>query len=140
MIVHISMRQLGKKRNTISAVPFELPYAPKSVRELITAAVQVCTADYNRRVRAGETNIHPMTQESLQNMETIGKLAFGVHYGSREADESSALHTALLGFEDGLYRIFCGQTELTGLDDALHLPEGAELTFVRLTMLTGTFF
>ena len=74
MIIHVNIRQLGKKRNTISAVPFDLPTQPADVRALITAVVQICVAAYNERVRKGEMGIRLMTEESLSDMETIGKL------------------------------------------------------------------
>ncbi len=140
MIIHVNIRQLGKKRNIISAVPLVLPTQPADVRALITAVVQVCVAAYNERVRKGEMGIRPMTEESLSDMETIGKLAFGVNYSEKQADEAAAITNALQGFEDGLYRIFHGQKELTSLDEALSLSEKDELTFIRLTMLSGSIF
>ncbi|MBE5782783.1 MAG: hypothetical protein E7329_05625 [Clostridiales bacterium] len=140
MTIHIHIRQLGKKRNTVSAVPFDLSAQPATVGELITAVVQECVAAYNQRVRRGEMAIHPMTEERLADMETVGKLAFGVNYSEKQADEATAIANALQGFEDGLYRIFQGQRELTGLDEGLSLSDKEELTFIRLTMLTGSIF
>ena len=140
MIIHVNLRQLGKKRSPVLAAPFELPGQPATVRELITAVAQACTAAYNERVRRGETGVRPMTEETLADMETVGKLAFGVNYGGKEADEAAAVVNALLGFEDGLYRVFHGQQELTSLDGAIALSEQDELTFIRLTMLTGSIF
>ena len=48
-----------------------------------------------------------------------------------------ALDNAFLSFEDGLYRVFLGENELTELDTPLDIKENDELTFIRLTMLTG---
>lgn len=45
--------------------------------------------------------------------------------------------TAMLGFQDGLFRVFLGDTELTELDEKLELQEGDTVTFIRLTMLAG---
>lgn len=140
MTIRINIRQLGKKRNTITAVPFALPEQPNTVCDLIASVVMVCVAAYNERVRKGETAIRPMAQESLSDMEAVGKLAFGVNYGGKEANESTAIATALQGFEDGLYRVFHGEAELTALDEAISLSEEDELTFIRLTMLTGSIF
>lgn len=140
MTICINIRQLGKKRSIISAVPFVLQEQPNTVRDLIISVVQGCVAAYNERVRKGETGIRPMSEESLADMETIGKLAFGVNYGGKEADEAAAVANALQSFEDGLYRIFLGQRELTALDESLALTDGDELTFIRLTMLSGSFF
>lgn len=140
MTIHINIRQLGKKRNTINAVPFVLPKKPNTVRDLITSVVMVCVAAYNERVRKGETIIRPMTQESLSDMEMIGKLAFGVNYGGKEANEAKAVTTALQGFKDGLYRAFLDETELVDLDAPLMIRENDTITFIRLTMLTGSIW
>ena len=138
--IRINIRQLGKKRNTINAVPFVLPKQPNTVRDLITSVVMVCVAAYNERVRKGETVIRPMTQESLSDMEIIGKLAFGVNYGGKEANEAKAVTTALQGFKDGLYRAFLDETELVDLDAPLMIRENDTITFIRLTMLTGSIW
>lgn len=140
MTIHINIRQLVKKRNTINAVPFVLPKQPNTVRDLITSVVMVCVAAYNERVRKGETIIRPMTQESLSDMELIGKLAFGVNYGGKEANEAKAVTTALQGFKDGLYRAFLDETELVDLDAPLMIRENDTITFIRLTMLTGSIW
>lgn len=138
--IRINIRQLGKKRNTINAVPFVLPKQPNTVRDLITSVVMVCVAAYNERVRKGETIIRPMTQESLSDMEMIGKFAFGVNYGGKEANEAKAVTTALQGFKDGLYRAFLDETELVDLDAPLMIRENDTITFIRLTMLTGSIW
>ena len=138
--IRINIRQLGKKRNTINAVPFVLHKQPNTVRDLITSVVMVCVAAYNERVRKGETIIRPMTQESLSDMEIIGKLAFGVNYGGKEANEAKAVTTALQGFKDGLYRAFLDETELVDLDAPLMIRENDTITFIRLTMLTGSIW
>ena len=140
MTIRINIRQLGRKRDRIGAVPFGLPGRPATVRELIIAVARGCVGAYNERVRQGETVIRPMAPEALSGMETIGKLAFGVNYGGREADEAAAIVNALQGFEDGLYRVFHGQEELTELDAPITLAEGDEMTFIRLTMLSGSIF
>ena len=140
MTITINICQLGRKRSTVTAVPFELPVRPATVRELIIAVVQICVTAYNERVRKGETGIRPITDEQLADMETVGKLAFGVNYGAKEADEAAAIANALQSFEDGLYRIFLGERELTSLEEALALSENDELTFIRLTMLSGSVF
>ena len=44
---------------------------------------------------------------------------------------------ALQCFEDGIYRIFMDGKQLDRLDREITLGEDSELTFVRLTMLSG---
>lgn len=140
MMIRVNIRQLGRKRSAVAAVPFELPRTPGTVRELICEIVRACVWEYNARAARGESGIRPMTEERLAEMETIGKLAFGVNYGGKLADGDEAVANALQGFEDGLYRVFCGQTELTALDERILMAEGDEVTFIRLTMLAGSIF
>lgn len=138
IILHI--RQLGQRRTALDAVPMPLPDSVSTVRELLTSVVCACVSAYNERVRRGESDLRPISEEQVGDMARVGKLAFGVNYGGREADVAGAIGTALQGFVDGLYRVFLGQTELTALDSPIELHEGDELTFIRLTMLTGGFF
>ncbi|MBQ3915895.1 MAG: hypothetical protein II690_04830, partial [Ruminococcus sp.] len=55
----------------------------------------------------------------------------------REQNLEPAVNNAIQAFEDGLYRIFQGENELEGLDTAIDINANDELTFIRLTMLTG---
>lgn len=139
MNIYVNIRQLGKKRNTISTAPFHLDRQPRTLRELIMETVHTCVSVYNERVRQGD-NVQAMTEERMQELETIGKLAFDVNYGGREADERKAINNALQGFADGLYRVFHGETELIALDAPLTIRENDEFTFIRLTMLTGAMW
>ena len=70
-------------------------------------------------------------------MSKVGKIAFGISYGDREQDPESAKVNAINAFEDGTYRVFLNDTELTELDKELEISENDSLTFIRLTMLAG---
>lgn len=140
MTILVNIRQLGKKRAAISAVPFVIHDSPASVRELISAIVEASVAAYNERARRGEAGIQPMTQDSMTDMASVGKLAFDVDYNGREADSRKAVANALQCFEDGLYRVFLGDTELTELDAPMTVCENDIFTFIRLTMLTGSLW
>lgn len=51
--------------------------------------------------------------------------------------EEKAIENTLQCFEDGIYRVFAGDTELTGLSDSIPWTEDLVFTFIRLTMLAG---
>lgn len=140
MKLHISIRQLGKKRNALTSVPCELPEAPASLRILISSLARSGAAEYNRRLREGEGIIRPMTAEQLHAAEAVGKLAFGIVYGEKPADPVKAVKDAVLAYEDGLFRVFLNQEELTSLDAPLDMQDGDELTLIRLVMLTGSIW
>ncbi len=136
MTVKINIKQLGKKRSKISGMPFVLENTPSTVRELITEAVHTCVSEYNERVNKGE-NTEPLSSEQISELSEIGKIAFGINYGGKCADEKTALENALQSYDDGFYRIFIGETETGGLSDNIALSENDSITFIKLTMLTG---
>lgn len=139
MNVKITMKQLGKKRSKISEVDFALSNKPDTVEGLIKEAVHTCVMAYNLRVRNKEEG-KPLTDEQISDMSEIGKIAFGINYGGKEANEEEAVAVAIQAFEDGLVRIFQGEEELTELEQRIELQENDLLTFIRLTMLAGSMF
>ncbi|MBQ6041075.1 MAG: hypothetical protein IJL32_09920 [Oscillospiraceae bacterium] len=134
MEILVNMKQLGAKRDKIKAVPFVLAGEPKTVRELIVSAVQTCTEAFRQRGAAGE---QPLTEEQMRQMEEIGKIAFGVHWGNEEIDPEQAKADALQAYEDGLVRIFIGEEQLGAPDNSIRLHEHDTVTFLRLTFLAG---
>ena len=139
MNVKVTIKQLGKKRSKVSEVDFSLSNKPDTVKQLIQEAVHTCVEEYNIRVRNREA-AKPLTQEEISDMSESGKIAFGINYGGKEADEEEAVRVAVQAFEDGLVRIFQGEVELTELKQKIELQENDLLTFIRLTMLAGSMF
>lgn len=139
MNIKITIKQLGKKRSKISEADFTLENKPTTVAELIKEAVHTCVAQYNLRVRNKE-NIKPLTDEQISDMSEIGKIAFGINYGEKEANEENAVTTAIEAFEDGIVRIFKQDEELTELNQDIDVKENDLFTFIRLTMLAGRMF
>lgn len=137
MNIKVNIKQLGKKRAAVEAEDFHIEGNPEDVRGLITASVHTCVEDYNERVRKGEDNVKPISDEEISQMSQIGKIAFGINYGGKEANEEEAVKNALLSYEDGLFRIFIGENEAGALDDKISLNENDEVTFIKLTMLSG---
>lgn len=136
MTIKVNIKQLGKKRSKIAEVPFVLENTPSTVGELIKEAVHTCVLEYNERVKKGE-DAEPLSSDEISEMSEIGKIAFGINYGGKTADEKTAFENALQSYEDGLYRIFIGENELGELSDSISLSENDSVTFIRLTMLTG---
>lgn len=134
MLLYMNMKQLGKRRNTVDKVPFEFEAEPETLRELITETVKICVRGYIERMDRGEA---VLTNDQIDDMAQIGKIAFGIVYGQKKPDVPKAVETAVTGFEDGLFRVFLGSEELTELDEKVILAEGDEITFIRLTMLAG---
>lgn len=134
MVLYMNMKQLGKRRNTVDQVPFTYAAAPGSLRELIAETVKLCVSRYIEAMNRGEA---VLSNAQIDDMAQIGKIAFGIVYGEKAPDVGKSIETAVLGFQDGLFQVFLGDTELTELDEKLELQEGDTVTFIRLTMLAG---
>ena len=113
MTLYMNIKQLGKRKDTVHKVPFEYEKTPGTLRELITETVKICVAQYISRMDRGDA---VLTDEQIDDMSHIGKIAFGIVYGEKKPDVDEAGETAGQGFEDGLFRVFRGMDELTELD------------------------
>lgn len=137
MNVKINLKQIGERRPKVAPVVFEYPSAPHTLRELITQTTAACVNAFNERIRADKEQIGPLSKERIGDLAKVGKIAFGIRYGDRQQDLESAKANAIQAFEDGIYRVFLNDTELTQLDQELQINEDDSLTFIRLTMLAG---
>jgi hypothetical protein len=130
---------MGNIARRVKAHPFVLERPPRTLRELIEESVRACIRVY--RERGDQANApKPLTDEQYEGMREVGKFAFGVHYNENEIHEEKAIAAAVEAVADGLVRIFKGNEELCELDEAIDIAEGDVFTFVKLTMLAGSFF
>ena len=139
MKVYIQVKKLGKRMQTVGSIPYELETCPATLRELIVCMVIRGVDEYNQRLQSGE-QYKALSDSEIQDMGQVGKIAFGIPFGQKEADPAKAVDAALLAFSDGLYRFFVGEQEITALDAPLQLQEGDTIAIIRLTMLTGGLF
>ncbi|MNP65946.1 hypothetical protein D3C76_1615840 [compost metagenome] len=75
--------------------------------------------------------------EEIQHKGSTGKVGFGEVYNEGIQDLEHAVQTAMMAYEDGLYKVFLNDEELSELDAPLELQEDDELVFIRFTMLAG---
>lgn len=144
-----SLRELGHE---------EMEIEPVSVlRELLTA---VARAEFDKqhgaqdkvgrkqngmkegaekRQVSGTAAVWPVfrSDEELRQQGRFGKIGFGETYNDNPGDWEKALATLFQDFEDGLYRVYVDGTEYTELSQQISLSDGAEVVFIRLTMLSG---
>ena len=136
MTIKVNLKRLGSKRDKIRAADFHLAESPSTVSELITLSVQTCAEAYNQRVRSGES-ASPLTEQQIADMSELGKIAFGINYGGKEADIPTAVENALQAYRDGLFCIFIGENRAGEPEEPITLCENDTVSFIRLTMLTG---
>ena len=139
MTVQIQLKQIKKRGGHLASCPYELNPVPETLRQLLTLLVTDGVQGYNARI-SGKLERVLLSEDAMAAMEQIGKIGFGIPYGTREADLEAAIASALQGFSDGLFRVFIGDRESGALDEPLDLQENDTITIIRLVMLTGGYF
>jgi len=130
------MKKLGKQnRVDIAPVVFELDEKPQTVRELLVNLTRLGVRQYNERKDEGQLLAY-LTKEEIAAQASRGKISSGLR-GGADAVEDKAVENTLQCFEDGIYRVFAGEEELTALSDAIPWKDDIVFTFIRLTMLSG---
>ena len=134
--IYVRMKKLGKQKNTeLQPVPFELEEKPQTLRQLLTALTELGVRQYNARKDEGQILAY-LTKEEITAQALRGKISLGLR-GGGDAIEEQAVENTVQCFEDGIYRVFAGETELTALSDEIPWSESLIFTLIRLTMLSG---
>jgi hypothetical protein len=141
MKIQVNIKNMGKKGRRIKPVPFEYERCPKTAEELIEDTVRIMVEAFIERQKLSQSGAvpDPVSEENTKSMSEIGKIAFGYIYNEKEQDETKAIETAELAYEDGLVRIFVNGEEVEFKKEGtpIKINEGDEVTFVRLAMLAG---
>lgn len=140
--VRVSATVTGHRRAGVREhdLELELPSGPVSARQLIEASVTAEVAAYQARAEEARL-VRVLTGKSLREDLARGAVRVG---GLQEeglgepspADVITAVETALLAFEDGFFKVFVGDDELTE-DADVEVADGASLLFLRLVPLAG---
>ena len=139
MEIKVNVKQLGKRKASVVPVSYDLPLGADgffTVRELITELVKSGVAQYHEKLEQPEI-LKCLTKEEIDDKAQSGKISFGAAYSEKRADPAHAVDNAIQCFEDGIYRVFAGEEELTALSDAIPWKDDIVFTFIRLTMLSG---
>jgi hypothetical protein len=140
--VRVSATVTGHRRRGVREheLVLELPAGPISARRLIEAAVTAEVAAHQARAEEASL-VRVLTEKSLLDDLARGVVRAGGPQeeglgGPAPAEAVTAVETALLAFEDGIFKIFVGDDELTDDADA-EVADGAALLFLRLVPLAG---
>lgn len=132
MKLYVNMKQIGKKKNKVDKMPYEIPDDVKTVKDLICAFVTLCVERFNNKEM-----VDFLSAQEIEDKSTVGKIEFQDRENQTKADLEGAISNALLSYEDGIYRIFLNEDELGDLNSEVVLKQEDTLTFIRLTMLAG---
>lgn len=134
--IYVRMKKPGRRMGKdLPLMSFVLEERPQTVRELLLGLTELGVRDYNARKDEGQL-LPFLTREQITDQAARGKISFGVH-GGGEANLQDALENTVQCFEDGIYRVFAGDVELTELEGRIPWKEDLVFTLIRLTMLSG---
>lgn len=136
MKIKVNMKQAGRRKDVVGESVFTIPGEPETLRGLLEALALLMAGQYNRRVGESEL-LGYLTRKELEDKAAAGKVGFSADCGGKKADEGAAVDNVIQCFEDGIYRVFLNNRELTSLDEPVQVTQDDSLTFVRLTMLAG---
>ena len=69
-----------------------------------------------------------------------GRIRFAENYSENHDTIAKAMERTKQAYDDGLFRVFINGEEVTKWNAPIILCQGAEVVFLRLTMLTGLYF
>jgi len=69
-----------------------------------------------------------------------GRIRFAENYGKNHDTIAKAMERTKQAYDDGLFRVFINDEEVTEWNAPIILCQGTEVVFLRLTMLTGLYF
>ncbi|MFK7936422.1 MAG: hypothetical protein AB8G22_23105 [Saprospiraceae bacterium] len=140
--IQLTVKQLGKKRPTLNAVPLTLPHtlsATPTLRELIAVIVEQQVTTFNEQ--RNEPNILPFLQPNeLMERAATGKVSFGDNYNKTTVKVQKAIENAWQAYEDGLFLVFIDEQKIELLNDAVSLQSSSQLMFLRLVALVGGYY
>lgn len=137
--VFITVKSLGKRKNYLDRLAWQLTEPPSTLRSLIIDIVSENVRQFNER-KSDVPFVSFLTKDDIELQGVNGKVGNGSLDNDRKADEEEAVSTALLAFEDGLYRVFINGSEAEHLEMPLMLQGGDELAFIRFTMLARSMW
>ncbi|GKU76053.1 hypothetical protein [Paenibacillus sp. L3-i20] len=139
MKLYVTVKSLGKRKNVLTKLEIELLVIPTTLRELITEVVKWNVHQFTEKQQS-TTLIPFLTGMEIEERKENGKVAFGSVYNDQIPDLKQAIETAVVAFEDGLYKVFIREEENSDLESPIKLNEGDEVVFIRFTMLAGSIW
>jgi hypothetical protein len=136
MKIYVTLKSASRRKDYLNKNEFVLKSTPQSLRQLITEIIALNVEQSNER-KLEKPFLHFLTNDEIVIQSATGKVGFDTKYNETKTDEEEAVNTAIQAFRDGLFKVFLNEKEQEALDIPLLLQDGAEVVFIRLTMLTG---
>ncbi len=136
MKIKINIKGVSNRKNKILHMEYIYPDKEMALKDFLTETVRITVLNYNKGKSVAEV-LKNLSAIEISDQAASGKVAFGLHYGKKEADEQEAIKNMLQCFLDGMIVVFIDQERYEELEQPVPLRENSEVTFVRLTFLAG---
>lgn len=136
MKVNINIKGVSNRKNKILHLEYMYPDTEMTLRDFLAETVKITVQDFNRGKASNEI-LKSLSTMDIDNQAATGKIAFGIHYNKKEADEQGAIENVLQCFQDGMIAVFIDEEQYEAFEQIVPLKENSEVTFVRLTFLAG---
>jgi len=83
---------------------------------------------------------YALSDSEIAEQAEEGRIRFAENYGENHDTIAKAMERTKQAYDDGLFRVFINGEEVTEWNAPIILCQGAEVVFLRLTMLTGLYF
>lgn len=83
---------------------------------------------------------HALSDSEIAEQAEEGRIRFAENYGENHDTIAKAMERTKQAYNDSLFRVFINDEEVTEWNAPITLCQGAEVVFLRLTMLTGLYF
>jgi hypothetical protein len=136
--VRVRAKVTGHRRGGERDLALALPPGPVTARQIIEAAVAAEVAAYAERAEQASL-VRVLTDWALRDDLARGAVRLGDASPPGPPDVAVAVETALLAFDDGIFKVFVGDTEVgdTEAEGPVELADGADVLFLRLVPLAG---
>jgi hypothetical protein len=133
----LSVKQLGRKK-ALTTRDYQIGNfsSQPTLRELIERIVTLEVDAFRQRQRDNQF-LRVLTEAQLEEGAEAGKITSGGQEFEQDVNTDEAVKTAVQAFEDGLYYVFYGDTQIERLTDTVPLEVHQELMFLRLVALAG---
>lgn len=137
MNLTMTLKQLGRKK-ALTTRNYSLGNfsSQPTLTELLTRIVTLEVNAFRER-QADNQFLRVLTETQLLEAADTGKINLGGQEFTQEVNTDEAIQTAIQAFQDGLYYVFNGETQIEYLTDVVNLELHQDIMFLRLVALVG---
>ncbi len=137
MNLTMTIKQLGRKKAlTTRDYSLENFSSQPTLTELLTRIVTLEVNAFRER-QADNQFLRVLTETQLLEAADTGKISLGGQEFTQDVNTDEAIQTAIQAFQDGLYYVFNGETQIEYLTDVVSLELRQDIMFLRLVALVG---